>query len=201
MAPILPFFAIFTVYFLSKFKNKILLVTGYLLLVISCLWTLTFFSIYLRHDIRVTASEWAKNNLPSRSVIFTEEGNMIEVPMKGDFQKISLDFYALEDNPQAQNRVAEYLAQADYFIVQSRRLFSNHQRLPDLYPKTAGFYDLLFSGQLGFEKIKEFNPYPWSLISDETAEETWSVFDHPVVRIYKKTINFSQDYYRDLLKY
>jgi hypothetical protein len=31
--------------------------------------------------------------------------------------------------------------------------------------------------------------------SDEKAEETWSVFDHPVIRIFKKIQRFSmQDY-------
>jgi uncharacterized membrane protein (UPF0127 family) len=43
----------------------------------------------------------------------------------------------------------------------------------------------LFSGKLGFEEVKVFaNPYIG--LMDEQAEETWSVFDHPVIRIYRR---------------
>ena len=36
-------------------------------------------------------------------------------------------------------------------------------------------------------------------IPDEDAEETWSVFDHPVVRIYKKTNTLSTIEYEQIL--
>jgi len=45
--------------------------------------------------------------------------------------------------------------------------------------------------------VAEFNSYPKITLfgktfiefPDENAEETWSVFDHPVIRIYKKSSN------------
>ncbi|MBU3957411.1 hypothetical protein KKI19_04030, partial [Patescibacteria group bacterium] len=69
--------------------------------------------------------------------------------------------------------------------------------IPEQFPQTAKFYNTLFSGQLGFEQIQEFHSYPqlqigppaggWALeFPDEQAEETWSVFDHPVIRVFKK---------------
>ena len=62
------------------------------------------------------------------------------------------------------------------------------------YPILNEYYRDLFSGELGFEPVAEFSSYPAielfgvTLISfpDERAEETWTVFDHPVVRIYKR---------------
>jgi hypothetical protein len=62
------------------------------------------------------------------------------------------------------------------------------------YPKLNQYYDQLFSGELGFEHVATFHSYPRvgigdrTLVSfpDEDAEETWTVFDHPVVRIYAK---------------
>ncbi len=62
------------------------------------------------------------------------------------------------------------------------------------YPMLNDYYDKLFSGQLGFKKVAEFSSYPKIQIlgktilelPDEEAEETWTVFDHPVIRIYKK---------------
>jgi uncharacterized membrane protein (UPF0127 family) len=60
------------------------------------------------------------------------------------------------------------------------------------------YYSDLFSGDSGFELVKEFSSYPqlsFKLLAfsfqfpfpDENAEETWTVFDHPVIRIYKRS--------------
>jgi len=61
------------------------------------------------------------------------------------------------------------------------------------------FYQLLFSGRLGFEKVEEFNSFP-SIgplsFPDEDAEESFTVFDHPVIRIYKKVQKFNQQDYQ-----
>lgn len=78
-------------------------------------------------------------------------------------------------------------------------LISNRQKkrcqyLKEKYPLLNDYYDKLFSGRLGFKKVAEFSSYPKitffgrTLIEfpDENAEETWTVFDHPVIRIYKR---------------
>ena len=66
---------------------------------------------------------------------------------------------------------------------------------------------MLFNGRLGFEKIKQFSSYPkLSFLRlnlefpDEDAEETWSVFDHPVIRIFKKTHQLTREGYATFLK-
>jgi hypothetical protein len=200
MAPVFPFFAFFAVYFLSGLKKHWFFRAGLFLVSLNFIWTVVFFSLYLRPDIRLVANNWVKQNLPAESTFFTEQGNMIEVPMQAENKKISLDFYSLDDNSETQELLPAYLAQADYFIIQSRRIFSNHQRLPQQFPLTARFYNLLFSGGLGFQKIKEFNPWSPLPFSDEQAEETWSVFDHPVIRIYQKNRPLSQEDYETLLK-
>ena len=66
--------------------------------------------------------------------------------------------------------------------------------LKEKYPLLNDYYQKLFSGELGFKKVAEFSSYPKislfgkTLIEfpDEEAEETWTVFDHPVIRIYKR---------------
>lgn len=68
------------------------------------------------------------------------------------------------------------------------------QHLSATYPLINDYYDKLFTGQLPFIKVAEITSYPRiSLfgktlyeIRDENAEETWTVFDHPVIRIYKR---------------
>jgi hypothetical protein len=151
-----------------------------------------FFSIYKKPDVRLTATKWIKQNISQNSTILTEEGNTLEVPLSGSFNKMVFNFYNLEDK-RVKAELSTKLFQSDYFIVQSRRVFINHQRLSSEFPNTSSFYDKLFSGESGFTKLMEFSSYPTlSLekfkfeIDDELAEETWSVFDHPVLRIYQK---------------
>ncbi len=206
IVPTLPFFAILTVFFLQELKSikqALSYSSGVFLLFATMLWTMAFFSIYTSPDVRIAASKWLESHTKPGSNFLVEGGNTVDLPLDGSFQRISLDFYALEEDPLTREKIIDALYSSDYFLVQSRRIFYNHQRLRSLYPKTSNFYDALFNGQVGFEQIKEFHSYPkLSLFGfavefpDERAEETWSVFDHPVIRVFKKNKQLSQDQYR-----
>src|SRR4030042_6866816 len=175
-----------------KFKNILTGIMELVILIPTLTCSLMFFSIYTNKDIRLTSNDWINKNISQGSLILTETGNTLEVPLTGYYRKIPFDFYNLENDPRLKNQLVQYLFSSDYFIIQSRRIFINHQRQSNQFPLTSKFYNLLFSGKLGFEEIREFESFPklGSLeIDDESAEETWSVFDHPVIRIYKK-INF-----------
>ena len=83
----------------------------------------------------------------------------------------------------------------------------NEQKLPTQFPITSNFYNLLFSGKLGFKEVAEFNSFPTLKIgnlkleiNDERGEETWSVFDHPVIRIFKKVNSHPASYYDQILE-
>ena len=165
-----------------------------------------FFSIYSKVDVRITATRWIQTNIPKGSVLLTESGNTLDVPLWGIYTKKVFDFYTLEENPINLVSLATDLEKSDYFIIQSRRVFVNHTRLIDNYPKSANFYKQLLNGELGFVEIKEFDSFPELQIgaykidvNDELAEETWSVFDHPVIRIYKKTKPNSLNYYEKII--
>lgn len=74
----------------------------------------------------------------------------------------------------------------------------HHQNRCDLlkrdYPTLNKYYFDLFNQKFGYRKVAEFSSYPHIKIfnrmilgfSDESAEETWTVFDHPVIRIYQR---------------
>jgi hypothetical protein len=201
IAPSFPFFAIFAAFFLQSIRLKMLRVLCYVLCVINLIWTLMFSSIYLNPDVRLTATDWINKNLPVNSQILVEGGNMLDVPLKERTVKlVSLDFYNYEEIPSVREEILEALNQSDYFIIQSRRVFVNHLRLKNKYPKTARLYEKLFSGELGFHKIREFTSFPQFSINDESAEETWSVFDHPVIRIYQKVKPLTIQDYENLLQ-
>ena len=212
MAPTFPYFnifAAFSIYYIYNLKGQLakpvsLLLTIFVV-VFSTLWSLMFFSIYKKTDVRINSTEWINQNITQNSNILTEEGNTLEVPLSGGYNKRVFNFYNLNE-PKELDNLSQHLVTADYFIIQSRRVFVNHQRLSKDFPDVSNFYNKLFSGELGFEKVKEFTSFPRLFIGplkfeidDEQAEETWSVFDHPVVRIDKKTNLLSEIDYQRLL--
>jgi hypothetical protein len=105
------------------------------------------------------------------------------------FKAVEMGNYE-DDNPDKLNRMVENLTQANYVILSSNRLYDSIPRLPVRYPMTSRYYQLLFSGQLGFERVQDFTSYPTFLgiqIPDQGAEESFSVYDHPRVQIFQKT--------------
>lgn len=210
ISPTFPFFAIFSTFILWEMHKKwksISYALIFIIIFVTSLWTYAFFSIYKNPDVRITASNWLISNIPSNSTILVEGANMIDVPLSGNYKKISLDFYHLEDDYFARKKVIDGLFESDYFIIQSRRVFLNHQQARKQFPKTAHFYDMLFAGELGFEQIKKFNSYPRLSLGklsiefpDENAEETWSVFDHPVIRVFKKKQVFTNQQYENIFE-
>ncbi len=131
------------------------------------------------------------------------------------YNVVSFNFYDLDRSPELQSQLAYDLKFADYIIVPSRRIFANHTceqegRVPSFdfealisrkcttvqseYPLLSKYYRSLFNGSLGFKKVAEFTSYPKLTVlgntliqfPDEQAEETWTVFDHPVIRIYQR---------------
>ena len=93
-------------------------------------------------------------------------------------------------------------------MIQSRRVWTNYTRLPKTHPTTAKFYPLLWSGKLGFEKIAEFDSFPKIFgfkLNDELAEETFTVFDHPHMNVWKKIKSYTiavlqRMFWRDITK-
>ncbi len=187
MVPILPFFIILSFWLASKLKNQKVF---YLVIFLGAVPGLVFSKIYWTKDIRVKAMEWINENIPTGSVIFYEGGNIVDLPNLNhqDFITFNFDFHSLEENKENQRRLEEEIARADYFLSLSRRIFANRSKKH--FPYTANFYEKLFSGELGFIKLKEFKVFSnWEEVvvgADLNSEETWTVFDHPTLRLYKR---------------
>jgi len=182
MAPVFPIITIFSILFILRLKNKIIFYGLVLMMIIP---GISYLSVYLKPDTRLAASNWIYKNIPGNSYILSETANVVDIPVGGDknYQVISFNFYDLDENLQLQEELKSYLEKADYIFIPSRRIFANHSK--EKYPLLNKYYEDLFNGKLGFEKVAEFS----AGLNDEQAEETWTVFDHPVIRIYKKISN------------
>lgn len=195
MSPIFPLILIFALLFLLQLKlSKIFLTLAVVLMIVP---GIAYFSIYQNQDVRLQASEWIYKNIKENSNILSETANVVDIPVQiQNYHIVSFDFYDLDADPLLQAEYQIYISSADYIFVPSRRLFKNHAA--DKYPILAEYYRRLFSQEAGFKKVAEFSSYPkislfgktFLEFPDENAEETWSVFDHPVIRIYQKIAKF-----------
>ncbi|NMB83824.1 hypothetical protein GYA28_00885 [Candidatus Roizmanbacteria bacterium] len=201
MAPVFPLMATISIIFIlgiyDRFKTN--LFVFFILTIMMIVPGIAYLSVYQNPDVRFTASEWIYKNIPGNTFILSES-EVIGLPIPVDktavgktFQVDYFDFYALDDNPFYKERLDDNIKKAEYIVIPSRRVFANHPA--NAYPLTAAYYRDLFSGKLGFKEVARFDSFPRVMffgkklleINDEWAEETWSVFDHPVVRIYKRT--------------
>jgi len=169
-------------------------------LIIACLIPgFLFLNTYLRPDIRLVASNWVDQNLPPHSYILSEAGNILNLPLgtQNPYQVANFDFFTLDNQPQPIDDLARQIYKSDYILVPSRRIFKNQKG--DDFPISQRYYQTLFSGNLGFTKIKQFSQPTGLFLDPESAEETWTVFDNPTIRVYKKTtpMNFSD--YQNIL--
>ena len=120
-----------------------------------------------------------------------------------------------EDTPQKQANLINWLDEADTIIISSNRLYASIPRLPYRYPLTVEYYRALFAGELGFDLALnsyvfphlgpfQFNdqemPIPLDgarsnslFVPYPTAEEAFSVYDHPRVLVFTKNANYSRE--------
>jgi 4-amino-4-deoxy-L-arabinose transferase-like glycosyltransferase len=122
------------------------------------------------------------------------------------------------DTPEKRAQLYHWLDRTDYIFLASNRLYASISRLPERYPLTNAYYRALFAGELGFELAADFTSYPalgpfrfpdqeipyplrpaayaaqrqWQ-VPLPPAEEAFSVYDHPRVLIFKKTVAYSRE--------
>lgn len=135
------------------------------------------------------------------------------------YEHLRLDLYAPDDGAKL-DRLVEALGTADYIILASQRLYASIGRLPDEYPLTSAYYRLLFAEQLGFELESVTTNYPrlgpLALVDEPLvgtplprpellantapaplvlswgrADESYAVYDHPRVLIFRRVATLS----------
>lgn len=160
------------------------------------IWAFAFSTIYAQPHTRVRASEWIYAHVPSGATLGVEHWDdrlPLAFPDQHPDQQyrfVTLNWYDDRAPEDALQYLAESLAQVDYLVLSSDRLAGSIPRLPWRYPVISEYYRLLASGELGFELVyegkQESRLGPLSL-DDYAADESFTVYDHPHVRIYRKT--------------
>ncbi len=207
MAPIFPLMTVIGILFIYKISSHIKIHYSSFVISAMCFICIipgiAYLSIYTSPDVRFTASNWIYTHIPSQTTILSEGANVVDIPIPnkelasyrvGELPSYTINsffLYDVDQDPLLQSDLNFAIQKSDYIIVPSRRVFMNIDRSS---PVLNRYYDKLFSGSLGFKEVARFTSYPRIVIfgktliefPDEEAEETWTVFDHPVIRIYKR---------------
>jgi len=164
------------------------------------LWTYMFLNIYTTPSTRIQATDWINLNIPVGSTLAVEHwDDRVPIFDPGNYQYEEMTLYDIPDNDFKWNVLNEKLQRSDYIILASNRLYAPLMRLQECdehgrcYPLTKLYYEKLFSGKLGFKKVAEFTSYPkihvsrYTIhISDDSADESFTVYDHPKIMIFEK---------------
>jgi hypothetical protein len=175
------------------------------LILMSAAYAFVYTTIYSETHSWITASEWLYENVPRGSVLALEEWDTaLPLPLDVDgqprrieeFGARTLRLYAEPDSGQKWEEITLHLAQSDYVIIASRRLYGSIPRQPERYPLATRYYDLLFSGGLGFELVMESTrgpdwlnprlaPLPNAAPRWLLPDESFVVYDHPRVLVFR----------------
>ena len=120
----------------------------------------------------------------------------------GHFELLTLDIVA-PDSLEKADTMARLIARADLVILSSGRQSEVMPRLPKRFPITAAYYRMLENGEacleLAWTRDRGF-PLPGIRLNDRWAQEPWRVYDHPIVRIYRKAPCFDEAVLRKKLR-
>ncbi len=195
----MPFFVIFAarwLYGMNAWAGRNwtrITATGVLLGTI--VWAAAFQSIYLDPHTRLQASDWIYENLEKGKHVVQESGWDDGLPVStenGDPNRYTirqLGIYKEPDNEQRAAAMAEILEWGDIVVLSSRKHYGSVTRVPNRYPVSTNFYKLLFDERLGYQHVRTYDNPPalWRLkFRDDTADESFRVYEHPRVDIFVK---------------
>ncbi len=161
---------------------------------------LAFSSIYRRPHSRVAASRWIYEHAspPARFAgEHWDDGLPLSLP--GYDSSLYAGPQLKLFDPDSTAKAAELvraLERSDWIAVTSNRVYATVTRVPQVFPMSLAYYRALFEGRLGFDWVADFSSYPSLgplVIPDDRAEETFTVYDHPRVLLFRKNKTFSAE--------
>ena len=201
MIPTLPFIYLIVGIAISEFLQVYKRVFGikYIVLCIvsftSVLFALSYFiTAFVMPDTRIAAEAFAQRTISPNTRILSEVYDLGITPFNGYYHNIEVfNFYDLDNNsPQNMpEALRTTLESSEYIILPSPRILKTRLIHKDQFPYGHMFYNNLFNGSLGFQKVYETPCDFWCKVvylGDPvfSFEETANVFDRPTVFIFKK---------------
>ena len=235
MLPLTPFLMLFAAWLLWQIRwDWVRRGAISLVFVFTLGYAAAFSSIYSHTHPWQAASLWMVEHVPGGSVVASEAWDeQLPSSVVVDGETISrhrVDLTAVnwlsrsgsKDTPEKLEDNLTVLAEADFLIIPSNRSYGVVPRLPDRYPVSGQFHQLLFDGELGYEVVfvqdrpphlGQFyfvpNLFNWprlrapeavdSYFADRRqiswvrADESFTVYDQPTVMIFRNTGRLSAE--------
>ena len=109
---------------------------------------------------------------------------------------MAFSFYE-PDTPEKMAKLARELAETDWVVLQTKRLYGAVTRAPEKFPLTNRAFRLLFAGDLGYRarpaRSRRAPPSSESQVPDELADESFTVYDHPKVLFFENAKRLSAE--------
>ena len=196
-------------------------------LLVTGLYALAFVNMYGQPHPWTAASRWVYANVPTGTLILSEQwddalpSTMVvdgRSRFRGEYENQELTWLTGSgrlDNEAKLRQNLTLLAEAEYLTIMSNRVYGVTPRLPQRYPLSGQYHQLLFNGALGYEPVAVFGRFPhlgsvhlvpdhfgWPGLTPPTAvtdyfdqhpglylgraDESFTVYDQPLTIIFRK---------------
>lgn len=229
MQPIVPFLILFGAAMLWQWRSvRGRWAVAALTLGTGALYALAFVALYRQEHPWNAASRWIYENIPPGTMILSEQlDDYLPATMtingltrrREEYPNVELTWLSAPDAADDEAKLAANLAKleaAEYVTILSNRVYGVAPRLPERYPLSGRFHQLLFDGALGYELVWVGGRYPQlfglSLMPDTfgwpdlrppagateyltgrpswspgRADESFIVYDQPLTMIFRNT--------------
>ncbi len=235
MQPIAPFLILFGAALLWRVRRpSVRYALAGIVLIGTTLYAVAFVNLYRAEHPWNAASRWIYENVPPGTRILSEQwDDFLPVNLVVDGEQRSrkeypnaeltwLTFPDAADNEEHLLANLELLADSEYLTVLSNRVYGVVPRLPERYPLSGQYHQLLFDGTLGYELVwvGSRSPRLWNVelqadtfswpglrppmavseylnrsrsISPGRADESFIVYDQPLTMIFRNTGRLSAE--------
>lgn len=205
LLPLLPLFALLTADFCAwlvraprfVWVRRLGIAICSAVFIYSATYGIAFASLYTEEDSRIQAARWIDKHIRATSHIGVERGGF---SMRGliDSKKYAVrtintgTLFGLRGFLTCQAELTylrSQLRDLEYLVIIDANRYKQFIAAPELVPGGTTFYQLLMTGELGFDLVQRFRHYPTLgsiAFKDDDSEPTFTGFDHPTVRIFKK---------------
>lgn len=166
-------------------------------------WSVAYVNgVYGHEHTWITASRWLYEHAPEGSAILWEQWDD-PLPKGLDEPGMNMGAHGLynidwgpyeEDSAEKYEVLKAKLREAEYVAYSSKRIYDSVDELPERYPMTNRYYQAMWDGELGYEMALDVTSPPrlfgW-VFQDRGADESWSLYDHPQVTIFRKVRDLS----------
>ena len=141
-------------------------------LVGTAVYAVSFVAIYQSDHPWIATSQWIYDHAPQGSLILSEQWDDSlpismayngEKRLRAEYPNQELTWLTGAGDRDSEEKLAEnlaLLAEADYLTLATNRVYGVAPRLPEAYPVSGQYHQLLFDGELGYALVYVNGRYP-----------------------------------------